>query len=100
MRRSGTDEFHIGAEDLIEMVQTAIDEGEGIDEVVDRVAEQIDDDAWNRCEPNMDDYGDYDYSDQESNDSGDSETEFSGNEIRNSVLTFVRERHPELAAEL
>jgi len=100
VRRSGSAEFHISAEDLIEMVQTAIDEGEGIDEVVNRVAEKIDEDAWNRCEPDMDDYGDYDYSDQESNDFGDSETEFSRNEIRNSVLAFVRERHPELAAEL
>jgi hypothetical protein len=100
VRRSGSAEFCIGAEDLIEMVQTAIDEGEGIDEVVNRVAEKIDEDAWNRCEPNMDDYGDYDYSDQESNDFGDSETEYSRNEIRNSVLAFVRERHPELAAEL
>lgn len=100
VRRSGSAEFCIGAEDLIEMVQTAIDEGEGIDEVVNRVAEKIDEDAWNRCEPNMDDYGDYDYSDQEGDDYGDSETEFSRNEIRNSVLAFVRERHPELAAEL
>ena len=100
VRRSGNAEFCISAEDLIEMVQTAIDDGEGIDEVVGVVAEKIDEDAWNRCEPDMDDYGDYDYSDQEGNDFGDSETSYSRNEIRNRVLEFVRERHPELAAEL
>jgi hypothetical protein len=100
VRRSGSAEFCIGAEDLIEMVQAAIDDGENIDEVVNRVAEKIDEDAWNRCEPNMDDYGDYDYNDHEANDSGDSETSYSRNEIRNRVLEFVRERHPELAAEL
>lgn len=100
VRRSGSEEFHISAEDLIEMVQAAIEAGEGIDEVVEAVAEKIDEDAWDRCEPSMDDYGEYDYDNQEGTDFGDSETEYSKNEIRNAVLAFVRERHPELAAEL
>ena len=100
VRRSGSEEFRISAEDLIEMVQAAIDDGEGIDEVVEAIAEKIDDDAWNQCDPNMDDYGDYDYDEHDATDSGDSETEYSKSEIRNRVLAFVRERHPELAAEL
>jgi hypothetical protein len=100
VQRSGSEAFHISAEDLTEMVQTAIDDGEGIDEIVDLIAEKIDEDAWNQCEPNLDDYGEYDYDDHEGNDYGDSETSYSKNEIRNRVLVFVRERHPELAAEL
>ena len=84
----------------MEMVQEAIDAGGGIDEVVELVAGKIDDDAWDQCDPSMDDYGDYDYSDHEADDSGDSATEYSKDEIRNAVLAFVRERHPELAAEL
>jgi hypothetical protein len=100
VRRSGSSEFSISAGDLNEMIQTAVDEGEGIDEIVERVAEKIDDDAWDQCDPNMDDYGDYDYDQHESDDFGDSDTSCSKNEIRNRVLAFVRERHPELAAEL
>jgi len=74
VRRSGCDEFHLGTGDLNEMIQTAVDEGEGIDEIVERVAEKIDDDAWDQCDPNMDDYGDYDYDQHESDDFGDSDT--------------------------
>lgn len=98
--RSGSEEFRIGAEDLMEMVQSAIDAGEGIDEVVEVIAGKIDDDAWNQCNPDLDNYGDYDYSEHDATDSGNSETSYSKNEIRNAVLAFVRERHPELAAEL
>lgn len=98
--RSGSEEFRLDAEDLMEMVQTAVDAGEGIDEVVEVIAEKIDDDAWNHCNPDLDNYGDYDYSEHEATDSGNSETSYSRNEIRNAVLAFVRERHPELAAEL
>jgi hypothetical protein len=98
--RSGNEEFRIGAADLMEMVQAAIDAGEGLNEVVDVIAEKIDDDAWNQCNPDLDNYGDYDYSEHDATDSGNSETSYSRNQIRNVVLAFVRERHPELAAEL
>jgi hypothetical protein len=98
--RSGSEEFLIGAEDLMEMVQEAIEAGGGIDEVVDVVAGKIDDDAWSQCDPSMDNYGDYDYDEHEATDSGNSETSYSRNDIRNAVLAFARERHPELAAEL
>jgi len=98
--RWGTEEFHVSADDLIEMVQEAIDSGGDIDEVVELVAGKIDDDAWSQCEPDMDNYGDYDYSDHDSTDSSDSATEYSRDAIRNAVRTFLREQHPELAAEL
>jgi len=98
--RSGSEEFRIDAEDLMAMVQAAIDAGEGVEEVVEVIAGKIDDDAWNHCNPDLDNYGDYDYSEHEATDSGNSETSYSKNEIRNAVLAFVRERHPELAAEL
>lgn len=98
--RSGSAEFHIDAEDLLEMVQEAIESGGGMDEVVGVIAGKIDDDAWNQCEADLDTYGDYDYSEHESNDSADSESSYSRSDIRNAVLAFVRERHPELAEEL
>ena len=100
VRRHGSEEFRIGAEDLMAMVQTAIDDGDGIDEVVEAVADKVDEDAWGECDPSMDDSGDYDYSEHDVSDTGDSATEFNKTEIRTAVLAYVRERHPELAAEL
>ena len=82
------------------MIRTAIDDGDGLDEVVEAVAGKIDEDAWGECDPSLDDSGDYDYSEHEESETGDSATECSRSDIRAAVLAFVRERHPELAAEL
>jgi len=98
--RWSTEEFHVGADDLLELIQEAIDSGGDIDEVVELVAGKVDDDAWNQCDPDLDDYGDYEYDEHESNDSGDADTEYSRDAIRNAVRAFLRERHPELLAEL
>jgi len=98
--RSGTDEFRVDAEDLLAIVQEAVESGGGISEVVDVIAGKIDDDAWSQCDPNLDDYGDYSYDEHDSTDSENSETSYSRETIRTAVLAFVRERHPELAAEL
>jgi hypothetical protein len=98
--RSGSDEFHLGAEELLEIVQDAIDAEEGMDEIVDLIAERIMDDAWNRCNPSLDDYGEYDYDNHEANDSDNGQTACSKDQIRNRVLAFVSARHPALAAEL
>jgi hypothetical protein len=100
VRRYGTESFRVGAVELLEMVRTAIDEGDGLDEVVEAIATKIDDDAWSQCDPSMDDSGEYDYSDHESSETDDSETSFSRGDIRNTVLAFMRDRHPELAAQL
>ena len=100
VRRRGSESFRIGAEDLMAMIRTAIDDGDGLDEVVEAVATKIEEDAWGECDPSLDDSGDYDYSEHDSNDTGDSATECNKTEIRTAVLAFVRERHPELAAEL
>jgi hypothetical protein len=81
--RSGSDEFALDADELVEMVQKAIDA-----------------EAWNRCEPNLDDYGDYEYDEHESNDSGNADVEFSRTQVRDRLLGFLRERHPGLLEEL
>jgi len=98
--RWGTEEFRVGAEDLLNMVQDVIDSGGDIDEVVDLVAEKIDDDAWSQCDPSMDNYGDYDYSEHDSTDSSDSSTEYSKDAIRNTMRRFLRDQHPALLEEL
>ena len=100
VRRSGQDEFRVGREELMGIVQETIDSGGGIGDVVETIASRIDDDAWNECDPNMDDYGDYEYNEHESSDSGDANTDYSKDEIRRNVLRFLEEHHPDLVAEL
>ena len=97
--RSGSDQFQVGAEALSQIVRDAIAAGGGIDDVVDLIAEQVEDDAWSQCDPTLEDCDDHDYSNHDSTSTENSETTCSKSEIRAAVLAFVRERHPELAAE-
>jgi len=100
VERSGSDTFQVTADELMEIIREAIADGGAISAVVDAVAARIDDHAWDECDPNLDDYGDYEYSDHDSDGADNSEIKFSREHIRNAVLRFVQERHPELAAEL
>ena len=100
VERSGTDTYHVPADELVEMIRDAIADGGAISAVVDAVAKHIDDDAWDECDPNLDDYGDYEYTEHDSDGADNSETKYSRSAIREAVLRFVQERHPELAAEL
>ncbi len=100
VRRHGASNFQLGANELMDIVERAVNDGEGIDYIVETLAQRIDEDAWGQCEPDMDDYGDYEYSDHESRDVRDGDIEFSWNEIKERVLAFLRAHHPELAAEL
>jgi len=100
VRRSGSDEFAIDDDELVAFVQEAIDDEEGLDGVIEKIASMIDEDAWNRCDPNLEDYGEYDYSDYESGDSDNSNTEFSRSQIRDRLREFLRQRHPQLLEEL
>lgn len=98
--RWGSEEFRVGATDLLEIIEEVIEAGGSMDEVVDSIAGKIDDDGWNECEPSLDSYGDYTYTDEESSDSSDAETTYSRNDIRSAVRTFLQEQRPELLAEL
>jgi hypothetical protein len=100
VERSGADTYQLSGDDLVEIIRDNIADGGAISAVVDAIAARIDDDAWDECDPNLDDYGDYEYSDHDSDGADNSETKFSREHIRNAVLRFVQENHPELAAEL
>ena len=98
--RSGEDTFQIGAEELLTMVQEAIDGGGGMTEVLDEITTRIDDDAWSECEPNLDNYGDYEYDEHDSTDSGNGEINYSRDQIRERVLAFMQAHYPGLAQQL
>jgi len=98
--RSGEDTFQVGEEELLTLVQEAIDAGGGLSEVIDQIAARIDDDAWNECDPDMDSYGDYEYDEHDSNDSGNGEITYSREQIRSRVLAFLQANHPDLAQQL
>ena len=98
--RSGSTDFTLDAEELLTMVQATIAAGAGLEHLIKKVADQIEEDAWERCEPDLDDYGDYDYGDHDSNSTEDSEVEFSRVQLRDRLRIFLRERHPELLEAL
>jgi hypothetical protein len=100
VERYCTDTYQLSGDDLVEIIRDTIADGGAISAVVDAVAARIDDDAWDHVDPNLDDYGDYEYSDHDSDGADNSEIKFSREHIRNAVLRFVQENHPELAAEL
>ena len=100
VRRHAREQFHLGAEALMELVRVAINNGDGLDEIVAAAAEKIDEDAWELCDPSLTDDGDYEYSNHDVSDSEGSETAFDRGDLRRAILAFLRERHPELAAEL
>lgn len=98
--RHARDEFHLGAEARMEFAHNALRNGDGLDEIVAAAAEKIDKDAWGLCDPILEDDGDYDYSNHDVSDAEGSETAFDRGDLRRAILAFLRERHPELAAEL
>jgi len=100
VRRHAREEFHLDADDLMELVRTAVANGDSLDEIVEVAAQKIDDDAWEVCDPSMEDDGDYDYTNHDVSSTEDSETTFDRADLRRLILAFLRERHPELAAEL
>jgi hypothetical protein len=100
VERYGTETYHLSGDDLVELIRDAIADGGAISAVVEAVAKRIDDDAWDHVDPDLDNYGDYDYTEHDSDGADNSEIKFSRERIRNAVLRFVQEQHPELAAEL
>jgi hypothetical protein len=98
--RSGEDTFQISEEELLAIVQEVIDGGSALGGVVDQIASRIDDDAWNECDPDMDSYGDYEYDEHESHDSGSAEINYNRDQIRSRVLAFLQANHPDLAQQL
>jgi len=100
VRRHAREEFHLDADDLMELVRNALNNGDSLDEIVEAAAQKIDDDAWEVCDPSMEDDGDYDHSNHDVSSTEDSETTFDRADLRRVILAFLRERHPELAAEL
>jgi hypothetical protein len=98
--RSGSEQFKLDADDLLEIVETAIEDGNGIEKIVKVIDDKIREDGWEQCEPSMDNYGDYDYDDHESNDSDSGRIEFASSQIREKVMTFLRNNHPALADQL
>ena len=98
--RSGSSQFDLDSEELLVMVEAAIDAGDGLESVIEKIASLIDEDAWNRCDPSLDDYGEYDYDDHNSGDSDNLVIEFSRNQVRDRLRAFLQAQRPELAEAL
>lgn len=98
--RSAEDEFVLAEDEVLDLVQAAIDCGNRLDKVVEQLAELIDSEAWERCDPSLDDTGDYEYENHDLSDTDNSTVEFSKPQVRERLILFLRTRHPELLEEL
>jgi hypothetical protein len=98
--RSGTEQFLLDEAELVDMVQGTLDADEGLDSLVESVARQIKESAWDRCDPSMQDSNDYDYMEHDRTDTENGTVEFSKAEIRERLVGFLREHHPDLLEEL
>jgi len=98
--RSGSDDFALDEDELLDMVRAVIANRDGVDEVVEKIAKEIDAEAWNRCDPDMDSYGDYDYEEHDAGDSSNGQIEFSRAQIKDRLLGFLRRNHPDLLEDL
>jgi len=98
--RSAEDEFVLAEDEVLDLVQAAIDHGNRLDKVVEQLAELIDAEAWDRCDPSLDDTGDYEYENHDLSDTDNSVVEFSKPQVRERLTLFLRTRHPELLEEL
>jgi len=98
--RSGKDDYSISEEELVAKVQAAIEDGAGLEAVIEQIATEIEENAWDHCEPCLDDYGEYSYDEHDCNDTNDSGIEFSRTQLRERLLGFLRDRHPALLEEL
>lgn len=98
--RSGEGNFDLSGEELREILHETVAAGGGMTEVLDAIVTRVEEDAWNQCDPSLDDYGEYDYSDHDCTDADSGSVRCTRELVRNSVLAFVRQRLPELAGEL
>ena len=98
--RSAAEEFKLDVDEVLGIVQEVIDNGHKLDRVVDKLAELIDSEAWDRCDPSLDDSGDYEYENHDANDTDNSAVEFSKIQVRERLVIFLRTRHPDLLEEL
>ena len=98
--RYGSETFHIEAGDIEDAAREAVEDGQRLDALVSTLASRIKEDAWEQCSPCMDDYGDYDYAEHDQEDAENREIEFSKPELRQRVIAFLQEHHPDLLEEL
>jgi hypothetical protein len=96
VRRHGNEEFRLEDEELVEYAQDAIESGGRLDLLVARVMAVIKDCAWDRCDPSMDDYGDYDHDEHDSSDTENGSVSVSRPLVRDRLVAYLQTQHPEL----
>ncbi len=99
VERAGCEDFDITQAELLEIVQEAIQEEGGMEQVMKSLIDKIDNEAWD-CSPDMDDNGEYSYSEHESSESGNRRIDYSKALLKERVLAYLRDNHHELAAQL
>jgi hypothetical protein len=98
--RSGSDEFRLDADELLDLAQAAADSGAGLDGLIEKAAALIDEEGWERCEPGLEATGDFEYEEHDETDSENATIEFSRSQLRDRLLVFLRNGHADLLEAL
>jgi hypothetical protein len=94
--RSGSADFEVTEAELLALVETAVAEAGGLEHVVTALTTLVDDEAWDRCEPDLDDHGEYSYDDHDMNGTENAAVDYSHTQVRNRLTTYLQQQHPEL----
>lgn len=88
---SGRSNHPFTEEEVLEWVQSSIDDGETISEVLQKLKEDICDNA----DVSMDNYGDYDHDDYEASDSDNHSTDWNQSRLESRLIDWLRNNHPD-----
>jgi hypothetical protein len=98
--RGANEELRLTEDELVQLAESTINDGAGLEQLVDSLAQIIDEEAWDRCDPVLEDDGDYNYDSHESDDTGNNRIEFSRGQLLEELVRFLRDRHPQLLEAL
>ena len=100
VNRYSDEEYRLTEEELLEVVEEVRDGGGSFDALVDRVVGRVKETAWDRCDPCMDDDGEYDYDEHDSTDTGHPSVTVGKPQLRELLTRFLQNQHPEIMEEL
>lgn len=96
-RRSGGTDYSINQAEILAAVSSSIERGESLERVLESLEEDINANAYARMDL---DSVDYNYDDEEANDSEDKQTEFSSRRLAEMTRDWLLNNHPELLEQL
>jgi hypothetical protein len=100
VNRYSDEEYRLTEEELLEIAEEVLEAGSSLDALVDRVFAQVKETAWDRCDPCLGDDGEYEYDEHDSTDTGHPAVSVGKAQLRELVMRFLQNQHPEIMEQL